>query len=298
MTHCWKDFFFYRHYLREDTKRSYINVIRIIKKRYPNLNANEITIDMLIEWRNQVVGSKIKAVTWNNYVRHLKSLYNFAIKQELLNMENPFAHLFIRDAKRRKKTYSTEQLHKMDYVLNDNVILPNFLKPSWFILAIIMTLRCTGIRRGQLVKLEIGDINLSNRTIYISPEINKNHDYHIVPISDSLYPHMERLIYELKIRKQTDDCQLFNLNLFSRYTRRKGKPMTQNQLAHIFRHISDLTGFASSPHRFRHTVATQLMKKPENVYVVQKLLGHKDISVTLGYIEHDVEMLRETVNLL
>ncbi|STY64110.1 Uncharacterised protein [Mannheimia haemolytica] len=33
-------------------------------------------------------------------------------------------------------------------------------------------------------------------------------------------------------------------------------------------------------------------------YVVQKLLGHKDISVTLGYIEHDVEMLRETVNLL
>ena len=33
-------------------------------------------------------------------------------------------------------------------------------------------------------------------------------------------------------------------------------------------------------------------------YLVQKLLGHKDISVTLGYIEHDVEMLRESVNML
>ncbi|TRC20398.1 site-specific integrase, partial [Mannheimia haemolytica] len=32
---------------------------------------------MLIEWRNQIVGDKIKAVTWNNYVRHLKALYNF-----------------------------------------------------------------------------------------------------------------------------------------------------------------------------------------------------------------------------
>ncbi|MDE4014948.1 site-specific integrase [Glaesserella parasuis] len=154
------------------------------------------------------------------------------------------------------------------------------------------------IRRGQLVKLKIGDVDLSNRTIYISPEINKNHDYHIVPISDSLYIHMERLITELKIRKQTDNCQLFNLNLFSRCSRRRGQPMSQNQLTHIFRHISDLVGFTSSPHRFRHTVATQLMKKPENVYVVQKLLGHKDISVTLGYIEHDVEMLRDTVNLL
>ncbi|GAB1670828.1 site-specific integrase [Mannheimia haemolytica] len=254
---------------------------------------------MLIEWRNQIVGDKIKAVTWNNYVRHLKALYNFGISQGSLNINrNPFNRLFIRESKRRKKTYSTEQLHKIDHILNNNMVLPNFLKPSWFILAIIMTLRCTGIRRGQLVKLKIGDVNLSNRTIYISPEINKNHDYHIVPISDSLYPHIERLITELKIRKQTDNCQLFNINLFSRYTRRKGQPMSQNQLTHIFRHISDLVGFTSSPHRFRHTVATQLMKKPENVYVVQKLLGHKDISVTLGYIEHDVEMLRETVNLL
>ncbi|HDL5155042.1 TPA: site-specific integrase, partial [Mannheimia haemolytica] len=239
---------------------------------------------MLIEWRNQVVGNTIKAVTWNNYVRHLKALYNFAIAQGLLCMSsNPFNHLFIRESRRKKKTYSSEQLHKIDYILHNNIILPSFLKPSWFILAIIMTLRCTGIRRGQLVKLKIGDVNLSNRTIYISPEINKNHDYHIVPISDSLYPHIERLIQELKIHKQTDDCQLFNLNLFSRYTRRKGQPMSQNQLTHIFRHISDLVGFTSSPHRFRHTVATQLMKKPENVYVVKKLLGHKDISVTLGY---------------
>lgn len=253
---------------------------------------------MLIEWRNQTVGTNIKSVTWNNYVRHLKSLYNFAITQGLLNISNPFNHLFIREAKRRKKTYSSEQLHKIEYILNDNVVLPDFLKPSWFILAVIMTLRCTGIRRGQLVKLKIGDVNLSNRTIYISPEINKNHDYHIVPISDSLYPHIEKLVNELRSRKQTDSCQLFNLNIFSRYTRRKGKMMSQNQLTHIFRHISRLAGFVSSPHRFRHTVATQLMKKPENVYVVQKLLGHKDISVTLGYIEHDVEMLRETVNLL
>lgn len=186
----------------------------------------------------------------------------------------------------------------MEYVLHDNIILPDFLRPNWFILSVIMTLRYTGIRRAQLIKLKISDVNLSARTIYISPEINKNHDYHIVPISDTLYPYIERLIMELKQRKQPESSQLFNLNVFSRRTRRKNQPMSKNQLTHIFRHISALVGFTSSPHRFRHTVATQLMKKPENVYIVQKLLGHKDISVTLGYIEHDVEMLRETVNLL
>ncbi len=36
--------------------------------------------------------------------------------------------------------------------------------------------------------------------------------------------------------------------------------------------------------------------KPEqNLYVTQKLLGHRDIKVTLSYIEHNVEMLRSCV---
>ncbi|MBJ3607928.1 tyrosine-type recombinase/integrase, partial [Salmonella enterica subsp. enterica serovar Derby] len=51
-----------------------------------------------------------------------------------------------------------------------------------------------------------------------------------------------------------------------------------------------------SSHRYRHTVATELMQKPEqNLYVTQKLLGHRDIKVTLSYIEHNVEMLRSCV---
>ena len=74
--------------------------------------------------------------------------------------------------------------------------------------------------------------------------------------------------------------------------------MSINQVIHIFRCLSNVVGFISSSHCSRHTVATSLMKNPQNVYVVQKLLGLKDISVTLGYIEHDVEMLRDSVNLL
>lgn len=38
------------------------------------------------------------------------------------------------------------------------------------------------------------------------------------------------------------------------------------------------------------------MQKPEqNLYVTQKLLGHRDIKMTLSYIEHNVEMLRSCV---
>jgi len=161
-----------------------------------------------------------------------------------------------------------------------------------------MTLRYTAIRRSQLLKLKISNVNLNNKTIYINPEMNKNHDYHIVPISNQLYPYLEKLIMELKKKKQPDNAQLFNLNLFSETTRIKREDMNQNQLTYIFRIISKCVKFPVSPHRFRHTAATQLMQNPENVYVAQKLLGHKDIKTTLGYIEYDVDMIRKQVDML
>ncbi|WP_371416485.1 MULTISPECIES: tyrosine-type recombinase/integrase [Pasteurellaceae] len=273
--------------------------MNIIQQRFPDRSADSINNIDLITWRNEILDVKIKPVTWNNYVRHLKAIYNVGIKYNILQISNnPFYGLFIKESKRKKKTLSKKQLDKLSYALNGNIVLPEMLKPSWFINCLVMTLRCTGIRRSQLVQLQIQDVDLNRRIIYISPEINKNHDYHIVPISDNLYPHIELLVEELRKQKQPLDSQLFNFNLFSKVTRRKGKPMSVDQVTHIFRRISEVVGFTSSPHRFRHTVATSLMKNPENVYVVQKLLGHKDISVTLGYIEHDVEMLRDSVNLL
>ena len=58
------------------------------------------------------------------------------------------------------------------------------------------------------------------------------------------------------------------------------------------------TGIISSPHRFRHTAATNLMKKPENLYIAKQLLGHKDVKVTLSYIEDNIDSIREYTELL
>ena len=50
-----------------------------------------------------------------------------------------------------------------------------------------MTFRYTAIRRSQLNKLRIKDVDLLNQVIHIPSEINKNHEYHILPISTTLY---------------------------------------------------------------------------------------------------------------
>ncbi|SPX41142.1 site-specific recombinase [Haemophilus influenzae] len=40
------------------------------------------------------------------------------------------------------------------------------------------------------------------------------------------------------------------------------------------------------------------MKKPENLYIAKQLLGHKDVKVTLSYIEDNIDSIREYTELL
>ncbi|MFZ7242863.1 tyrosine-type recombinase/integrase [Avibacterium avium] len=270
--------------------------MRQLCRRCDVIYPNEITRTHLLNWRNTVVGDGIKPITWNSYLRHLKCLYKFGIEQNLFNYnENPCDKLFLRVGKPKRKILTERQLIKLDFFLSSEENLPTVLNPQWFIQALVNTFRFTGIRRAQLLRLKIGDIDLYQKVIHISPEINKNHEYHCIPISERLFPYIERLVLELRKYKQSSDSQLFNINIF-RKTRYKGQTTTEYQISHLFRVISDKLGFQVSPHRFRHTVATNLMKNPDNLYVAKQLLGHKDVRVTLTYIESDVEMLREKVN--
>nr|WP_269777904.1 site-specific integrase [Ursidibacter maritimus] len=158
--------------------------------------------------------------------------------------------------------------------------------------------RYTGMRQSQLVNLKIQDIDLSRRVICISSTTNKNHNYHEIPISTHLYPFLEKMVYEMKIRKRVGTDQLFNLNVVSRRTLNRKRNMSVHQLENIFRHISKIVGFRVSSHRFRHTIATKLMKNPDNLYITKQLLGHSDLKVTLSYIEYHSDMLRSCVDKL
>ncbi|MDE9448122.1 tyrosine-type recombinase/integrase, partial [Xenorhabdus bovienii] len=50
------------------------------------------------------------------------------------------------------------------------------------------------------------------------------------------------------------------------------------------------------PHRFRHTLATELMKAPDrNLQLVRCLLGHRSVATTMEYIDIDMEIAGKTL---
>lgn len=54
----------------------------------------------------------------------------------------------------------------------------------------------------------------------------------------------------------------------------------------FFRRLSKECGCQVSPHRFQHTLATELMKSPDrNRQMVKGLLGHRSVTTTMEYID-------------
>ncbi|HDL5264663.1 TPA: site-specific integrase, partial [Mannheimia haemolytica] len=212
--------------------------------------------------------------------------------------KNLFKGLMVRPDKPKKKLLTERQIHFLEISLENEEKLPHYLQPAYFTKALIYTLKYTAIRQSQLLQLKISDIDMTSKIINIRAETNKNHEHHEIPISDKLYPYLKRLILESRARSTSSDEQLFNINRFSLVTTSRNKKMTEGQLVHFFRHISEFIGFTVTSHRFRHTTATEVLKQSGDIYAVKQLLGHKDLTVTLTYIHNDPEMLRKHVNSL
>jgi len=53
-----------------------------------------------------------------------------------------------------------------------------------------------------------------------------------------------------------------------------------------------------TPHTFRHTFATRLAQRGVDIYKIAKLLGHKDIRMTLRYAHHCPDSLRDGIQIL
>lgn len=301
--------YFFSKSLRPDTEWSYQKVVNSFQ-RFTVLLPGEIDHQTVLQWRWHVLHElKLASRTWNNKVAHLRALYNFGIRHGLFTFkENPFNGTVVRPGVKRKKVLTKAQLDAVYRLMEryageeerqgKSILFngrKNALKPVWFWQAVLDILRYTAIRQNQLLHIRFCDINLEERWIDLGISGAKNHREHRVPIVSALLPSLRRLLMNAEQAEIEPDAQLFNVGLFDLSRRDKySQGMDVAPLRAFFRRLSKECQFTVSPHRFRHTVATHMMKSPDrNLQAVKKLLGHVSITSTLEYIDENVDNLRE-----
>lgn len=300
--------FLFSRIIRKDTVSSYrkaINKLQTLLNEHQGMDIHSLERKLLLTWRSKELNRGLAYVSWNTYVRHLKAIFNYGIEHNLLHYpKNPFLELTVPVPKKKKKTITEfsivlarEYLSEMQ--TKDEQGQPvGKLHPVWFWRTVFETFYYTGIRRNQLIHLRVRDIDLRNQLINIRFEGSKTHREYQVPICDSLLPWLENIIQIATIKGFNQTDQLFNVNRYTLKVRKNlTEEMTLDRVSNVFEFISKKVGSRVTPHRFRHTLGTDLMKDPDrNLHLVKELMGHTNIKTTLEYVEPDIKMIKQALD--
>lgn len=151
----------------------------------------------------------------------------------------------------------------------------------------------SGLRMGEIFGLQAMDIDLLAKRILVrglNPERGPKSGYNrIVPLHEKLKP-----LFEARLLDRAPDALLFPSHnggqrlgigtAFYTIIKRLGwnEGITDRRLRLV-------------PHSFRHTFASRLVDKGKRVPVIQKLLGHSTIQMTMRYVHVDDDQCKDAI---
>ena len=199
-------------------------------------------------------------VTVDNIRRSLSTFFSWLEEEDYI-VKSPMKRIHkVKTAIVIKDTIPDEKVE----ILRDNC---NNLRDR----AMIDFLLSTGIRVGELVRLNIDDIDFSERECVVYGKGDKER---------KAYFDAKTKIHLINyIESRTDDNSALFVSLNKPHNR-----LTESGVELRLREMGKRLGVEKvHPHKFRRTMATRAIEKGMPIEQVQKILGHEQIDTTLRY---------------
>ena len=226
-----------------------------------NLLIGEITTEIL---RNYLAdyksNSKAGMVTIDNIRRTLSSFFTWLENEDYI-VKKPVRRIHkVKTTRKVKETLTDENLEKLrDTCSNVRG------------LAILELLISTGMRVGEITRLNISDMNFQERNCIVLGKGNSEREVYFSAKS--------KMYIKKYLEMRTDNNEALFVSLI--------KPYNRSGISGIEILIRNLGKEANinkvHPHKFRKTMATMAIDKGMPIEQVQKLLGHIKIDTTMEY---------------
>lgn len=268
------------------TDRAYTrtkDTIRIISKCYlSNKKIDEITSEELQAYFNSLTteysNSSIQKVFFQ-----IKNAFEYSINKGFIH-ENPMLEVLKPKSQKEDKVFHALQVDEQKALTEYIVSLTPEEMPYKNCILFELYL---GLRVGEALALQIGDINLQRNIISINKTLTTDIDNQVcigsttktyagqreLPIPDFL---RDFVIEQIEIAKEHKNHLLF--------TTPEGRLVNNSTVNRQLKKIAEQLEIKTpiSTHVLRHTYGTRCIESGMRAVALQRLMGHTDISITLN----------------
>lgn len=225
----------------------------------------------LERWQNDLL-QKYKAGTVQKFRSILYSIFDKAVDNDIIQ-KNPLERvtapkvlLNLQDDEDNADPFTEEELKTI--IENANGYMKNF----------ILFMYGCGMRPGEIVALQWSDIDFERKTINVTKTRLRNEDGRTKTKASTRYIDLLP-IAENALRAQYELTKEYEHIFISSH---KKQFYSHDVISVNFQRILKKTGIKARPlYNIRHTFASQLISKGADIVWVSKMLGHKDVSITL-----------------
>lgn len=294
---------FYRQWektVKESTKHTYLFVDNIIKKEINNdillVNIDrrfiQKKLDKILEEKSYQTATRVRI--------RLKNIFEYALNYSYIdNNEVTFTSVpkppeTIEEIEQKREKFLTmEEIKKLIDSLNSKVYNQKYGD-------MVLVLALTGMRYGELVALQLKNIDFQNKKIEIAGNFDSIHKIKTIPktrksirnikVSEAALEAIKRQIIRLTERFQplTDDDYIFCFDVWN-------SPITLPTFSQIIKKYGAIAGIEKnlSSHVFRHSHISYLAEAGLPIKSIMDRVGHANAKMTLEIYSHTTKDMED-----
>ena len=253
----------------QNTIRSYIRIVEDFSRRFQR-SPDRLGPKHIREYQSELFTNRATTVT--GYLAALRFFYTKTLKRAWSTAETPYP----------KRAVSLPTILSKEEVAQ----LIDAARPPLH-RTLLMTLYATGLRRAELARLKVTDIDSRRMVVHVQGA--KGRQDRDVMLSPRLLGELRQHWHRLKPKPSE---WLFPGNRYHNSDR----PITTKVLWNACRNAAKRAGIKKRlhPHTMRHCFATHLLEAGADLRTIQILLGHRDLKETIKYLHLSQRHLQAT----
>jgi len=280
----------YRDYLKleknysDHTVKAYLadlnRFLDFSRDEYQLESIEEVPYSIIRSWIVSMVEGGVSNRSINRKVSSLKSYYKFLLKTGTLNSSPLAKHKALKTRTKVQVPFSQKEIEMVIELLGAEEGFEGLRNKL-----IVELFYSAGLRRAELVGLQLADLDLEQRTLKVLGKRNKER---LLPLLPSVASTLGAYLAEREKLADLRDPEFLLLS-------KKGVKLYETL---VYRIINNYFSKASqkvkrSPHILRHSFATHLLNEGADLNAVKELLGHSSLASTQVYTHNSIARLKE-----